>query len=221
MNIPNSLSTIRIILIPLFLYLIFVPDAEMRIWALVVFCIASLTDLLDGWSAKKLGQETDVGRFLDPLADKFLVVSALVAFLFLDPLIPFWMILVIVSRDVMITSMRYLAIKKKTTLKTTRFGKIKTSFQMISIIVIIMVLIVRTSVGTVYTQIASDNFIKLVTVIEILNSNQEDKWLVIGPYCLMAIVTILTFLSGVRYIITNRKLFVPTSYKKQPETQDI
>jgi len=213
-NIPNLISAFRIILIPVFLYLIFLPDAEMRVWALIVFCVASLTDLLDGWSARKLGQETDTGKFLDPIADKFLVISALIAFMFLDPLIPFWMILVIVARDMMITFMRYLAMKTDTPLRTTRFGKVKTAFQMISIIVIIMVLIIRTNVVNGYESISSDAFLKVGMVLEVLNSSRSDKWLTIGPYCLMAIVTILTILSGLRYIITNRKLFVPTTYKK-------
>ncbi|HOE19496.1 MAG TPA: CDP-diacylglycerol--glycerol-3-phosphate 3-phosphatidyltransferase, partial [Spirochaetota bacterium] len=139
MNIPNLLTLSRIILIPLFLYLIFTPTIEHRIWALVIFVIASLTDLLDGWTARKLKQETETGKFLDPLADKFLVISALIAFLFLDPLIPLWMVIVIIARDLLITLMRYLAIKKGTSLRTSRLGKVKTAFQMISIILIIII----------------------------------------------------------------------------------
>ncbi len=216
MNIPNFLSIFRIVLIPVFLYLIFVPSVETRVWALVVFIVASITDMLDGWSAKKLGQVTDIGKFLDPLADKFLVISALIAFLILDPLIPLWMVLVIVFRDILITLMRYLAIKRTSALRTTRFGKVKTTFQMISIIVIIMVLIVRSMVGDVSGQfLTASGFIKFRTVYEIYNSSQGDKWLIIGPYCLMAIVTILTALSGLRYIVTNRHLFYPPIHRKE------
>ena len=214
MNIPNFLSIIRIILIPLFLYFIFIPSVEMREWALVVFCVASLTDLFDGWSARKFNQVTDFGKFLDPLADKFLVISALIAFLILDQLIPMWMILIIIFRDLMITFMRYLALKRKRVLRTTRFGKVKTAFQMISIIVIITVFIVRSKAGNVVLQVSSaEDFTKLGTVYEIYASNIKDKWLIIGPYCLMAIVTILTALSGLRYIITNRTLFMPASHE--------
>lgn len=215
MNIPNSISALRIVLIPVFLYLIFIPSVDMRIGALIVFIIASLTDLLDGWSARKLGQETDVGKFLDPLADKFLVIAALIAFLILDPLIPFWMILIIALRDILLTFMRYLAIKKNITLRTTRFGKVKTAFQMISIIVIIMVLIVRSSTAGVPLQVSSDDFIKLGTVYKIVKSDNPDKWMIIAPYCLMAFVTILTALSGLRYLITNRKLFMPLLNNKE------
>ena len=214
MNIPNAISFLRIILIPVFLYLIFLTEVEKRIWALVVFIIASLTDILDGWSARKFGQETSFGKFLDPLADKILVISALIAFLILDPLIPAWMIFIIILRDVLLTILRYLAIKKNSVIRTTRFGKVKTAFQMISIIVIIMVLIVRRSADYIVVQSTSDDIMRLSKVYEIYNSQMDNKWLIITPYCLMAIVTVLTALSGIRYIITNRQLFIPSKLKQ-------
>jgi len=207
MNIPNFLSLLRIFLIPLFLYLFFIPKVEPRIWALIVFGIASLTDLLDGWSARKLGQESDIGQFLDPFADKLLVIAALIAFLILDPLIPIWMIIVIVGRDILITLARYLAMKKNTVIKTSKFGKIKTAFQMISIIIIIMVFIVRSSMESIPHQIIVDGYLKYNSAFQIYNSINPNKWLILGPYCLMTIVTLLTALSGLRYIITNRDLF--------------
>ncbi len=182
--------------------------------ALVIFIIASLTDFFDGWSARKLGQVTAFGKFLDPLADKFLVISALIAFLFLDPLIPLWMVLIIILRDILVTIMRHLAIKKNSTLRTTRLAKIKTGFQMISIIVIIMVLIVRRSVNFSMIAYSSDDVMKFSKVFEILNSEEPNKWLIITPYCLMAVVTLFTALSGIRYIITNRHLFLPSSLQK-------
>jgi cardiolipin synthase (CMP-forming) len=215
LNIPNAISMLRILLVPLFLYLIFLPRAEERIWALVVFIIASLTDMLDGWSARKLGQVTAFGKFLDPLADKFLVISALVAFLFLDPFIPLWMVLIIILRDVLVTVMRHLAIKKNSTLRTTRMSKIKTGFQMISIIVIIMVLIVRRSQNFSMLAYSTDEIMKVGEVFEIFKSQEPNKWLIITPYCLMALVTVFTALSGIRYIITNWHLFLPSKFKKE------
>ena len=215
MNIPNALSIFRIILIPIFLYLIFIHGVEEKIWALVVFVVASLTDLLDGWSARKLGQVTSLGKFLDPMADKFLVISALIAFVILDPLIPVWMILIIIFRDILLTVMRYLAIRRKSILKTTRIGKIKTAFQMISIIIIIMVLIVRRSENFSVIQYESNDIMKISKVFEIFNSGIRYKWLIITPYCLMALVTILTALSGLRYLITNWHLFLPSKDKKE------
>ena len=214
MNVPNLLTVSRIVLIPLFLYLIFTPTIEHRVWALVVFVIASLTDLLDGWTARKLRQETETGKFLDPLADKFLVISALIAFLILDPLIPLWMVGVIIGRDLLITLMRYLAIKKGTTLRTSRLGKFKTAFQMIGIIIIIMVFIVRNSIKNVQLEINQLSALKLENIIEIINSNLAHKWLIVCPYIIMAIVTLLTALSGIRYIVTNWQLFIPPYTKK-------
>ena len=214
MNIPNALTILRIVLIPLFLYLIFISHVEEMVWALVVFIVASLTDFLDGWMARKFGKVTAFGKFLDPLADKFLVLAALIALLILDPLIPVWMIVVIVLRDILLTIMRYIAIKRGSVLRTTRFGKVKTAFQMVSIIIIIMVLIVRSAVGIHHMPIETDEIMKFNKAFEIITSEMPNKWLIVTPYCLMAIVTLLTALSGFRYIATNRRLFFPRLIKK-------
>ncbi len=214
LNIPNLLSLLRIVLIPVFLYLVFTPTVSHRILALVVFAFASFTDLLDGWSARKLNQETDMGKFLDPLADKFLVISAMIAFLFLDPLIPLWMVIIIVGRDLLITGMRYLAIRKGTELKTSRFGKVKTAFQMTSIFVIIMVFILRSYLSKVTYEFGATSFRKYNTVIDIMNSALSYKWLILGPYFIMALVTLLTALSGLRYMGSNWRLFLPPYSQK-------
>ncbi|HOW82864.1 MAG TPA: CDP-diacylglycerol--glycerol-3-phosphate 3-phosphatidyltransferase [Spirochaetota bacterium] len=192
--IPNLLSISRIVLIPLFVYLLFIPTVESKIWSLVVFAVASLTDLLDGWSARKFNQESELGKFLDPLADKFLVISALIAILVLDPYLEIfdaWMIVIILGRDVLITVMRYLAIKKGTTLRTSRFGKVKTAFQMTSIVLIIMIYIVRKS-GYDITHVSL-------------------------PYWIMFTTTMLTALSGIRYLVTNGSLFFPAKKTEQTE----
>lgn len=203
------LSILRIVLIPLFLYLIFKRTGEALMWGLAVFIIASFTDLLDGWSARKFQQETSIGQFLDPLADKFLVISAFLALLYLDPLIPFWMIVIIVARDLLITVMRYLAIRKGTVLKTSRFGKVKTAFQMFSIVVILMVFYFRFSGVNVAHSFDMDGYIKLDVVLEILLSDHPDKILIVSPYLMMLIVTIMTALSGIRYFFTNWRILLP------------
>jgi len=209
LNIPNLLSVLRIVLIPVFIYLIYIPTITARIWALAVFVLASITDMLDGWSARKLNQETDMGIFLDPAADKLLVISALITFVILDPLIPLWMVLVIIARDVLITLMRYFAIRKGTGLRTSRFGKIKTAFQMFSIMLITMVFIVRSSGIDISHQFTIDTYLKITTVYNIYNSTHPHKWIIIAPYCLMALVTLLTALSGLRYLLYNWSLFKP------------
>lgn len=216
--VPNFLSILRIIVIPVFVYLLSLNSYTARIWALVIFILASITDALDGWSARKLNQESEMGKFLDPLADKFLVIATLTAFLFLDPLIPLWMIFIIVGRDLLITIMRYLAIKKGKSLRTSHFGKFKTAFQMISIIVIIMVFIERSSGISINPKYFSENYLRMHTAWEIVQSNYRYKWLVVGPYYLMTAVTLLTAMSGIRYLITNWKVLLPPyNLKKKVE----
>jgi cardiolipin synthase len=177
------LSLSRIVLIPLVIYLLYIKSWMM---ALILFAIASLTDLLDGWSARKLNQESEFGIFIDPLADKFLVISVLAALMVLDPyleIFDFWMILVIVGRDLLITFMRYLAMRRGEVLQTSKFGKVKTAFQMVSIVIIIMIYFVRKK-GIYITHQSV-------------------------PYWIMVGVTVLTALSGLRYLYTNWRLFLP------------
>jgi len=186
LNIPNFLSFARVFLIPLFVY--FLAQRTIAGWlgALIVFGVASFTDLLDGWSARRLGLESEFGKFIDPLADKFLVISALIAILALDPYLEvfdLWMILVIAGRDILITVMRYLAIRRGKSLHTSRFGKLKTAFQMVSIGIILMIYIVK-----------STGFYKTHESI---------------PYWIMVSVTIMTALSGLRYLVTNWRLLLP------------
>ncbi|MBP8082335.1 MAG: CDP-diacylglycerol--glycerol-3-phosphate 3-phosphatidyltransferase [Spirochaetes bacterium] len=207
--IPNLISLLRIFLMPLFLYLIFQPERSMKFAALIVFSIASLTDFFDGWSARKLKQESELGKFLDPLADKVLVISTLVAFLLIDYLIPLWMIIVIIGRDVLVTVMRYVAVKKGMSIRTSRFGKIKTAFQMISILVIIMIFIVRGANMTIPEEIMKGHYMSLVPAWSITVSNMHDKWLIAGPYWLMLVVTILTAWSGIRYLVFNWRVLLP------------
>ena len=188
-NVPNILSLSRIVLIPLVVYLLAVKS---WIWALIFFAAASLTDILDGWSARRLNQVSEFGKFIDPLADKFLVISVLTALIVLDPYLEkfdLWMIAVIVARDVMITSMRYLAIRRGQPIRTSRFGKIKTAFQMVSIVIIIMIYFVRKA--GIY-----------------ITSNSV-------PYWIMVIVTVLTAISGLRYLFTNWRLFVPDKHERE------
>jgi cardiolipin synthase len=214
MNIPNLLSLSRIFLIPVFLYLLFLPEVKMKIWGLVVFGIASFTDLLDGWSARKLGMESELGKFLDPLADKFLVIATLIAFVILDALIPLWMVMVIVGRDIMITLIRYLAIKEGRSIRTSQFGKVKTFFQMCSIVIIIMLFIYRAFGLNLNHGFDTDSVIKIYAVFKITMSDHPNKWVIVAPYWLMLIITIMTAWSGIRYLLFNGRILIPP-YKKR------
>ncbi len=216
----------RILAIPFFLYYLLLPDVISRFIALAIFVGASLTDFLDGFLARRLKMETKLGRFLDPLADKFLVIATLIAFLFLDEQIPIWMVLVIIARDFLITFMRYLAIRKGYELKTTRLAKAKTAFQMLSIVLILMILVVRSSIpdiervymqgileGKTKTAIATEHLkeawtsLKSQTITE--TSDGRKVFARFVPYFLMYITAVLTLLSGVRYIYSNYQIFLP------------
>ena len=182
-NIPTFLSFSRIVLIPVFVY--FLTQKKFDI-ALLVFIIASITDMLDGWSARKLNQVSEFGAFFDPLADKVLVVSAIAAIIILDPsfeLFDIWMIFIIVGRDILLTIMRMIAIKRGKTLRTSKLGKVKTAFQMISIVIIIMIYEAKKG--------------KFFVIHEDLQ-----YWIMLG-------VTIFTAISGIRYLFTNWDLFLP------------
>lgn len=195
-NLPNIFSLSRVVLVPLFIYLLNKRTAESFMLALIVFILASFTDFLDGWSARKLNKESEFGKFIDPIADKLLVISALAAIIVVDPdfeVFDFWMIVIIVGRDILITVMRYLAIKRGKPLRTSRFGKFKTGFQMVSVVLIVMIYYIRKQ-GILLTP-------KSI------------------PYWIMVGVTLLTALSGLRYLITNWRLFSLKSNKKPKESK--
>jgi CDP-diacylglycerol--glycerol-3-phosphate 3-phosphatidyltransferase len=137
-NLPNVLTVLRVLLVPFFIYFLIQDDFFFRLYALIIFLLASFTDLIDGYLARKWKQETEFGKFLDPLADKILVVSSFLTFILLDEQIELWMVLLIILRDMLITSLRWLAIRSGTSLHTTMMGKIKTAFQMGAIFVILV-----------------------------------------------------------------------------------
>jgi len=127
----------RILLTPLFLYFLFSGISHGKTLALIVFIIASITDAFDGRIARKYGVVTKVGVFLDPLADKFLVLSAFVSFWIFGE-IKLWMLLLIAFRDVVVTVLRMIMQMKGFTMKTSRAGKLKTTLQMIVIHLILI-----------------------------------------------------------------------------------
>lgn len=127
MNLPNKLTTARVVMIPLFLLALYQGQ-----WlaALVLFALASVTDALDGHIARSRGLVTDFGKFMDPLADKLLVTSALIAFVELLR-VPGWVVFLIIARELAITGLRTLAAGKGVVLAADKWGKIKTVTQMV------------------------------------------------------------------------------------------
>ncbi len=139
MNLPNKLTTLRVILIPFFVFSLLYRGGEevlFRYVAAAIFIAASLTDLLDGKIARKYGLVTNFGKFMDPLADKLLVCSALICLTELKQL-PAWMVIVIISREFIISGFRLVASDNGIVIAASYWGKFKTTFQMIAVILLI------------------------------------------------------------------------------------
>ncbi len=140
MNLPNKLTLLRIIMIPLFVILLLLEGGQnqyLRIAALIVFCLASFTDFLDGQIARKQNLVTDFGKFMDPLADKLLVCSALICLIELNQL-PAWYVIVIIAREFIISGFRLVAADKGIVIAASWWGKFKTTFQMLTVILLIL-----------------------------------------------------------------------------------
>ena len=138
MNWPNRLTIMRICLVPVFVvFLLYdIGGSAHTVIAGVIFIIASLTDTLDGYLARKNNQITVFGKFMDPLADKLLVCSALIGLVELGR-IPGWIVMVIVGRDFIISGFRLVAAERGTVIAASWWGKIKTVVQMIMVIFLV------------------------------------------------------------------------------------
>ena len=133
MNLPNKITMLRVFLIPFFVVFMLVSAIPYSKYiALVIFVVASLTDTLDGYIARKYKLVSNFGKFMDPLADKLLVCSALIALSDLDR-IPAWIVIVIIARDFIISGFRLIAAEKGVVIAAGWWGKIKTTVQMIMV----------------------------------------------------------------------------------------
>ena len=131
MNLPNKLTIARVIMIPFFLVFLMTDFFEAaRYVALAIFIIASLTDMLDGKRARKYNLVTNFGKFMDPLADKLLVCSAMIAFTGMG-IMPAWIVIIIIAREFIISGFRLIAAEKNVVIAAGMSGKIKTTVQMI------------------------------------------------------------------------------------------
>ena len=139
MNLPNKLTVLRVIMIPFFVVFMLTDLGGKygNYIALAIFAVASLTDLLDGKIARKRGLVTNFGKFMDPLADKLLVCSALICLVEMDRLAA-WMVIVIIAREFIISGFRLIASDNVVVIAASYWGKFKTTFQMIMIILLIL-----------------------------------------------------------------------------------
>ena len=139
MNLPNKLRIFRVILIPFFVFFMlapYFPDNGKYI-AVAIFIIASLTDMLDGKIARKYNLVTNFGKFMDPLADKLLVCSAMICLVATGQLAS-WIVIIIISREFIISGFRLIAADNGIVIAASYWGKFKTVFQMLMIIVLIL-----------------------------------------------------------------------------------
>lgn len=136
-NIPNILTLMRIAAIPLMVLLLLTGERESSFWAAALFSAASFTDWLDGFLARRMGIVTVFGKFLDPIADKLLVMAALIMIIPLDR-VPAWMVLVILGREIIITGLRGIASSEGIVIAASDLGKYKTIFQIVAIIALLL-----------------------------------------------------------------------------------
>jgi len=133
LNLPNILTMTRIAAIPLMAALLMSPTQSAGFWAAAVFSLASITDWLDGYLARRMGIVTIFGKFLDPIADKLIVMAALIMILPFGR-VPAWMVLVILGREIIITGLRGIASSEGIVIQASDLGKFKTIFQLVAII---------------------------------------------------------------------------------------
>ena len=189
MNIPNKLSMLRIILIPfmLFFYLAdFVPYG--KIIAIAIFIVAAFTDMLDGHIARKYNLVTNLGKLLDPIADKLLVMSALLLVV-VDYTIPHpygvIVAIIIIGRELLISAFRQIAASKNFVMAADKLGKIKTITQDIALPLLFLISFLTNNVS--------------------INSNVLFVIQIIG-YILIGLATLLTIISGANYLIKNKEV---------------
>ena len=202
LNLPNILTVSRLFMTVLFVWL-FTLEGMISSWiALGVFGLASLTDWLDGYLARKLNQQTAFGIFMDPLADKILVLSALLIFLW-ENLVSVWLVIIIVARESVITSIRMLAEGRGVSLGAMPSGKQKLVSQIVAIIGILIILCIQRTISAQTGQ-------PWDTVLERLGGGYA---LTAGimrrlPNILLFIAMIFSVISGVIFIRKHRDLFI-------------
>ncbi len=185
MNLALKLTVFRLAVVPFFVYFIYLSDFYSRLMAFLLFIAGMLSDAYDGYFARKRNEITVLGTFLDPLADKLLISSALVSFVGIKELhIPSWMVVIIISREFVITGLRSLGASCGVIIPADKAGKFKTTTQTTGTIIILAILVLRAYIKMNYP---TEN----VVFLEILKPL---------PFFLMFVMTLLTFYSGARYI---------------------
>lgn len=185
MNLANKLTISRIILAGIFIFFLFVRGPSAKFMAMAIFLAACITDYYDGWFARKTNSITAFGKLMDPIADKILILGAFMAFVEME-IIPAWMVMVIIARELVITGIRILALSQKKVLAAELGGKHKTVSQMVAVVSILIFLIIR-DMGFSFRRV------------------EELKMAV---YLLMLITVGMTLTSGISYMARNKDIFM-------------
>jgi CDP-diacylglycerol--glycerol-3-phosphate 3-phosphatidyltransferase len=191
MTLPNQLTILRIILSPVFLFFFLSELIWMKQVSVAIYIIAALSDWYDGWLARKFNYITSWGKFWDPLADKILTSAAFIGFAIVD-LLPWWMVIIIVGRDVIITLLRLFSYMKSYVFTTSYYAKWKTMLQMVLLYYLLILFVAQYSleINIVYG--------KLISML--LN-----KQLI---FFIGLVITLITFHSGLLYVFRNWKIIL-------------
>lgn len=189
MTLPNQLTILRIILTPVFLVLFLSEEPMLKQISVAVFLIAAATDWFDGKIARRYDKVTELGKFLDPIADKVLTLTAFFAFVFLDVL-ELWMVLIVVLRDVIVTGLRVIADRRNIAFTTSRSAKWKTFFQM-SFLYYLLLVYTLITIETIY--LGNENLFSYL-----VNNT--------AIYYTMLVISLFTFYTGIEYLYQNRHL---------------
>ena len=175
MNLPNKITLFRVVLVPVFVILMLldgnmIPSRD--IIACVIFCVACISDFFDGYFARKMNIVTNFGKFMDPLADKLLVCSALILFIELDR-IPAWVVIIIIAREFIISGVRLIAAGEGKVIAANMLGKIKTNAQMF--MAIFMILNIDNNVFRIITDVLmwASVVLTIVSLVEYTWANRK------------------------------------------------
>ncbi len=188
MTVSNKLTISRIILTFIFMFFLFSRGILFKSLALIVFIAASFSDYLDGYLAKRRKEITNFGKFMDPLADKILTLAAFLAFVEMK-LIPAWMVVIIIARELVITGLRLTAFARREVIEAGLVGKHKTISQFVSIIIILVFILFREA-GVRFFRFWNPSF---------------EYWYRQIIFIMMFVTVCLTVISGISYILNNKK----------------
>lgn len=196
MNLPNKITIVRILMVPIFMVVLYLPFQTSNVIAFFIFAIAAFTDSLDGHIARSRNLVTNFGKFLDPLADKLLVAAALIALVGMG-MIPSWFATIIIAREFMVTGIRLLANGEGRVIAASIWGKIKTITQIIAILLLLL---------DTYKLAENDIFMiyKLKNMFVNFMTSPVENTIGILSTIMIILAVIITVFSGIDYLVKNK-----------------